>query len=264
MLTISQVAKFAGVTVRAVRHYHQRGLLAEPLRDASGYRRYDTQDAIDLVKIRTLSEAGVPLSRVRELLLADARDFADAMVEIDESLGRQIKRLQSHRRQVRRLAGGEDLGLPDYVVDFIARMRAAGIGEETVAVERDAWIIVAAHEPARAAEWVRRKSAMFDDPSFVEVYRGLSDAARWMPTDPRLSALADRLLGFAMHQDAKESDVVLDPALLKMLNERTAQAIPTWRVLNELVMERMVAAEAPGLSASPDLTARAQNSADGP
>ncbi|BBH18487.1 MerR family transcriptional regulator [Nocardioides baekrokdamisoli] len=241
MLTISQVAKFAGVTVRAVRHYHQRGLLAEPPRDASGYRRYDTQDAIDLVKIRTLSEAGVPLARVRELMHAESDEFGDAMREIDESLRVQIKRLEEHRRQVRRLAGGEDLGLPDVVVAFIARMREAGIGEETIAVERDAWLIVAAHEPARAEEWVRRKGAMFDDdPAFIAVYRALSEAAGWSVDDPRLPALADQLLGYAMHQDVKESDEILDPALLKMLNDRTAEAIPTWKVLNDLVLERMV------------------------
>ena len=34
MLTISQLASYAGVTVRAVRHYHQVGLLPEPARDA--------------------------------------------------------------------------------------------------------------------------------------------------------------------------------------------------------------------------------------
>ena len=33
MLTISQLAAYAGVTVRAVRHYHQIGLLPEPERD---------------------------------------------------------------------------------------------------------------------------------------------------------------------------------------------------------------------------------------
>ena len=32
-----QLADYVGVTVRAIRHYHQRGLLAEPPRDASGY-----------------------------------------------------------------------------------------------------------------------------------------------------------------------------------------------------------------------------------
>lgn len=39
MITIGQLAAYAGVTIKAVRHYHQRGLLAEPPRDASGYRR---------------------------------------------------------------------------------------------------------------------------------------------------------------------------------------------------------------------------------
>ncbi|WP_344167895.1 MerR family transcriptional regulator [Kribbella lupini] len=38
MLTISRLAAYAGVTVRAVRHYHQIGLLPEPERDHSGYR----------------------------------------------------------------------------------------------------------------------------------------------------------------------------------------------------------------------------------
>ena len=40
MLTISQLATYAGVTVRAVRHYHHVGLLPEPSRDGSGYRTY--------------------------------------------------------------------------------------------------------------------------------------------------------------------------------------------------------------------------------
>ena len=40
MLTIGQLAAYAGVTTRAVRHYHQVGLLPEPERDASGYRTY--------------------------------------------------------------------------------------------------------------------------------------------------------------------------------------------------------------------------------
>lgn len=70
MLTISQLAAYAGVTVRTVRHYHAKGLLPEPDRDHSGYRRYDAAAVTELVRIRTLSAAGVPLSRVRELLAA--------------------------------------------------------------------------------------------------------------------------------------------------------------------------------------------------
>ena len=47
-LTISQLASYAGVTVRAVRHYHAKGLLPEPDRDHSGYRRYDAAAVVEL------------------------------------------------------------------------------------------------------------------------------------------------------------------------------------------------------------------------
>src|SRR5260370_10771863 len=86
VITIGQLAGFAGVTIKAVRHYHQRGLLAEPPRDSSGYRRYSAEHAIDLVKIKTLAEAGVPLARITELLAADPGMFAAAIAEIDRNL----------------------------------------------------------------------------------------------------------------------------------------------------------------------------------
>jgi DNA-binding transcriptional MerR regulator len=44
-ITIGQLADYAGVTIKAVRHYHKRGLLEEPARDASGYRRYSVRHA---------------------------------------------------------------------------------------------------------------------------------------------------------------------------------------------------------------------------
>jgi DNA-binding transcriptional MerR regulator len=75
MITIGQLAAYAGVTIKAVRHYHQRGLLDEPSRDTSGYRRYTAEDAIKLIKIATLAKAGVPLHRVKELLAGRARPF---------------------------------------------------------------------------------------------------------------------------------------------------------------------------------------------
>lgn len=56
MLTISQLAAYAGVTVRAVRHYHQIGLLPEPGRDRSGYRTYDGA-VVRLIRIRTLADS---------------------------------------------------------------------------------------------------------------------------------------------------------------------------------------------------------------
>lgn len=86
MLTISQLASYAGVTVRAVRHYHAKGLLPEPERDHSGYRRYGAAAVVELVKIRTLAEAGVPLSQVHALLAAGEDEFTAAVAAIDRRL----------------------------------------------------------------------------------------------------------------------------------------------------------------------------------
>src|SRR6476661_3473185 len=104
MLTISQLASYAGVTVRTVRHYHAKGLLAEPERDRSGYRRYDAAAVVELIRIRTLAEAGVPLSRVKELLAADTEEFAAAVTDIDRRLRAEIRERQQHRGRIAQLA----------------------------------------------------------------------------------------------------------------------------------------------------------------
>ncbi|WP_425302036.1 MerR family DNA-binding transcriptional regulator [Nocardia farcinica] len=52
MLTIGELAAHAGVTVR---HNHAKGLLAEPERDHSGYRRYPAAAVVELIRIRTLA-----------------------------------------------------------------------------------------------------------------------------------------------------------------------------------------------------------------
>jgi DNA-binding transcriptional MerR regulator len=107
-LTIGRLASCAGVTVKAVRHYHRVGLLAEPARDASGYRSYDADALARLVRIRTLRDAGVPLPRVKELVDADPDTLAAAVVEIDRQLRAEIRRLRAQRTSVARLVAGDD------------------------------------------------------------------------------------------------------------------------------------------------------------
>ena len=126
MLTIGQLASYAGVTIRAVRHYHHVGLLPEPERNASGYRTYDATAVVRLIRIRTLAEAGVPLARVQELLDADATAFAEGTAQIDRELRAQIRGLQEHRRRIAQLASGDSLAVPDEVADYLDRVRAIG------------------------------------------------------------------------------------------------------------------------------------------
>jgi len=133
MLTIGQLAAYAGVTVRAVRHYHQIGLLPEPERDVSGYRSYGAAAVVSLIKIRTLANAGVPLARISELLEADEAAFAEAVEKIDRHLRDEIERLEASRKQVAQLAAGDSLVLPAEVIPYLDRLRELGVSERVIA-----------------------------------------------------------------------------------------------------------------------------------
>jgi DNA-binding transcriptional MerR regulator len=191
MLTISQLAAYAGVTVRAVRHYHQIGLLPEPERDHSGYRTYDAAAVVRLIRIHTLADAGVPLARVQELLDASPEEFADGVQEIDKDLRADIRRLQGTRKRLARLAAGEHLALPQSVVDYLDRVRGLGVEERYIELERDAWIMVAAQVPHLIDAFIAKKHEELDDPDMVKLYSLLSGALDWPADDPRVVEVAD-------------------------------------------------------------------------
>src|SRR4029453_16757573 len=105
-LTISQVAAFAGVTVKTVRHYHRLGLIDEPRRDRSGYRRYASADPLRLVQAPPLAEAGVPLAEIGAILDADASRFAADVADVERRLTERIKELVARRDMLHRLPPG--------------------------------------------------------------------------------------------------------------------------------------------------------------
>src|SRR6478672_11046330 len=190
MLTISQLAAYAGVTVRAVRHYHAKGLLPEPERDQSGYRRYDAAAVVDLIRIRTLAEAGVPLSRVSELLAADEAEFAAAVDDIDRRLRAEIRERQRHRQRVAQLAAGESLALPPEVVAYLERLRELGFRERLIEVERDSWILMDAQMPDETPALMAIKHAQLENEELRRLYLDVGDLVDCGPDDPRLPALA--------------------------------------------------------------------------
>lgn len=243
MLTIGELASYAGVTVRAVRHYHAKGLLPEPERDHSGYRRYDGGAVVELIKIRTLAAAGVPLARVRELLRADEQQFAAAVADIDRRLRAEIRERQGHRRRLARLASGDNLALPPEVVHFLDHLRALGIDERIVRAERDGWIPLAAHSPDRVPEWMARKRQQLADPQLIGFYRTLTQALDRPDEDPHLADLADQLATYltrlaADHGEDYVDDADLEPPLVALMDTLAFDTVPPARRLIELLNAR--------------------------
>lgn len=242
MLTIGRLAAYAGVTVRAVRFYHQKGLLTEPKRDASGYRRYNAEAVVELIRIRTLAEAGVPLSRVRELLAAGPDEFTAAVEGIDGRLRSEIRAKQDHRRRIARLAAGDRLALPPAAVAYLNHLRALGIPDRMVDLERDAWILVAAQLPEQMPTLMSLKRAQLDNPAVIDLYNDLWSAVDWKPDDPRLPALADRLVALieATSKDEQDHDEVfeLNDELVVLLDSVFLEMVPIAHRLLELLEER--------------------------
>lgn len=67
-LTIGQLAKRAQVNVETIRYYERRGLMAEPPRRDSGYRKYPGDAVIRIHFIKRAKDLGFSLKEVAELL----------------------------------------------------------------------------------------------------------------------------------------------------------------------------------------------------
>ncbi len=243
-ITIGQLAAYAGVTIKAVRHYHKRGLLEEPSRDSSGYRRYTAQHAIDLVKIKTLAEAGVPLARIKEILAANPDRFAAAITEIDRNLQEQAKELRRTRERIGRLSAGDRLFVSAEVADFLDRLRELGVSRREVQIERDGWILLRSASPKAAAIWFAEKLDAIDDPEFVAIYLGYDAAFDWSADDPRLDALAERAeRWFVRRGDGLTSgrQPAADPGIVQLIATSTGSSSPAWDRLKEIAQERKAA-----------------------
>lgn len=110
-VTIGGAATFAGTTPRAVRHYHQIGLLPEPERGADGRRRYGYDDMIRLLWIRKMAEAGISLHTMRSAF-DGSQDIEETLERLADTLAEEEADIKRQRAAVQRLkAVGSPLGL---------------------------------------------------------------------------------------------------------------------------------------------------------
>jgi len=241
MITIGRLAGYAGVTIKAVRHYHRLGLLQEPVRDSSGYRRYTADHAIALIKIKTLADAGVPLARVKELLAADPEKFAVAMAEIDRALRRKAEELRRTRERIAQLSGGDRLFVSAAVADYLDRLRELGVSERTVVMERDGWILMQSVSPEQAAGWIAEKLEAIDDPEFRAIYLEYDAAYGWAPDDRRLDMLAARSHRWLSKRKGGRKgpkECAPDPALVQLVGTFAGTSSPAWERLGEIAREQ--------------------------
>jgi DNA-binding transcriptional MerR regulator len=75
--TVGEVARLTGVTVRALHHYDEIGLLPPGDRSPAGYRRYTEPDLERLPQILTYRELGFPLEEISTIPADPATDVQE-------------------------------------------------------------------------------------------------------------------------------------------------------------------------------------------
>lgn len=105
-LTVSEVARISGVSVRALHHYEEIGLLLPAARSAAGYRLYRREDLLRLQEILFYRELGFALEQIRQVLSAPALERARTLREQRGLLAEKIQHLE-------RVLGAIDRALRD-------------------------------------------------------------------------------------------------------------------------------------------------------
>ncbi|MGV9994645.1 helix-turn-helix domain-containing protein [Streptomyces sp. NPDC003374] len=124
LLTIGELARATGLTVRTIRYWSDEGALPPVARSAGGYRLYDAASVARLELIRTLRELGLGLDDVRRVLSGE-RTVAQVAAAHVAALDAQIRSLKVTRAVLstvaRRGASAEETTL----MNRLARLSAA-------------------------------------------------------------------------------------------------------------------------------------------
>jgi Hg(II)-responsive transcriptional regulator len=91
LLTIGQLARAAEVGIDTIRFYERRGLLAQPARTASGYRKYAAGTVLRLNFIRRAKALGFSLEEIARLL--ELQDKGGSKAAVKEVTARKLRQI---------------------------------------------------------------------------------------------------------------------------------------------------------------------------
>ena len=193
--TVSEVAAMAHVSVRALHHYHEIGLLRPAHVGENGYRYYGREELLRLQQILIHRELGIPLAAIADILDAPGFD--------------RLRTLRSQRRRV-----AEELARSAEMLRTIDRTIAELEGDQTM---KDAELYSGIVDPKKQAEheaWLEQRYG-------PEIQGGMGTSRRRMEglsqaeRDAMMSELRDieQRLAQALRDGVPAKSRSLDPVL---------------------------------------------------
>lgn len=118
-LTVGELAKRSGLTIRTLHHYDAIGLLRPSLRSAAGYRLYDRANIERLHRIQALRQFGLSLADIGTALSGPQAPLADVIDKQIAQLDHEQARAARLRQQLlalrAQLASGQSPDLADWL-----------------------------------------------------------------------------------------------------------------------------------------------------
>lgn len=214
---IGDAASFVGTTPRAIRHYHEIGLLPEPERGGDDRRRYGYEEMIQLLWIRKMADAGIALDDIRDAFVdvAPAGPDSDHGVEsvlesLERTLVAQEAELARQRIAVQRMrTRGSRMGL---LSDFVtSRFESLPEGSLRQADLDNLLVIERMFGPLGAAVNATRYIALATHPGLREASDRVDAAEESLDDtiavdDPRVAQVAAQRHDFELALDAVIED----------------------------------------------------------
>ncbi|GGR47627.1 helix-turn-helix domain-containing protein [Streptomyces griseomycini] len=124
LLTIGELARATGLSVRTIRYWSDEGALPPAARSAGGYRLYDAGSVARLELVRTLRELGLGLADVRRVLTGETTVARVAAAHV-AALDAQIRALKVTRAVLSTVARRGSTAEETTLMNRLARLSTA-------------------------------------------------------------------------------------------------------------------------------------------
>lgn len=191
----SHLARLAGISTRALRHYHHVGILEEPERSSNGYRDYPPAALVTVLRIRRLVDLGFSLAQVATILQDSTPDRDELYDCLDAELAAQIEHLTRQRQNLTLLKQhGASPDLPLEIAASHDALRGSGLSDVAAAVDRDHALLLAQLLGTRGQEYITAVYDRISRPDHVRDTAAAMDA--WASlTDDTTGQDVDQLTG---------------------------------------------------------------------
>jgi DNA-binding transcriptional MerR regulator len=170
MLTVTKLARRAGLSRTALLYYESIGLMRPPERSGGNYRCYGERDLARLLQICAYRDAGLKLNDIRAILDRPVGDAPQVLRRRLVELDGEIKNLRAHQAAILKLLRNRSFRRAKMITKekWVAIMKGCGLSEqqmhrwhsefERAAPEEHQEFLEFLHIPAAEIKSIRERS----------------------------------------------------------------------------------------------------------